>query len=128
MFQVGVYAQNASITIGRGTDCFGRGACSISSESKNNYNASFIQNDDGTTTLRIFRNKINQSVENKIFGVPITVSNFDSLRFILDDSVEIDPNLKSFTAKKQSAQLDSLKAGSYRTRITSEFIDILISN
>ena len=83
-----IVAQNATITIGRGTNCFGRGPCSISIELTNNYNATFMQNPNGTTTLRVFRNKISQNKEHQLFGVTITDLNSSILKFRVDESMK----------------------------------------
>lgn len=119
-------AQNATITIGRGTDCFGRGACSITIEHSNEYNAAFIKNNDGTTTLRIYRQKLNKEDEDRIFGSPITEFNINSLNFRMEEEIPIHQVIEPLSSSANSKELDKLKIGVYATIITANYIDILI--
>jgi len=119
-------AQNAIITIGRGTNCFGRGACSITTENTKSYNASFIHNSDGTTVLRIYRDKLSKEDEDRVLGEPITYSNKSSLQFELVETIFFSQNIKECTSSIKLKQLDSLSAKIYATKITSQFIDITI--
>ena len=69
-----------------------------------------------------------RGAESNIFGKPITAANLESLRFVMEESIVIDPRLRTFTARNEAMQLDSLKAGTYETYITPEYIDIFIPN
>ena len=119
-------AQNATITIGRGTNCFGRGACSITIENSNEYNARFLKNLDGTTTLRIYRQKLNKQDEDRIFGNPITEFNINFLNFRMEEEIPISPAIAPLPSSQNSKELDKLKIGVYATTISSNYIDIHI--
>lgn len=118
------FTQNVKMTIGRGTNCFGRGACSISTENSNNYNANFVQNANGVTSLRIYRDKLTREEEDRVLGVPINSVNQNLLKFVMDEPLVLPENLKQLTAPTRSKQLDTLKQGTYQTVITAAYIDI----
>jgi hypothetical protein len=119
-------AQNVKITIGRGTNCFGRGACSISTESSKNCNAAFIQLANGSVILRIYRKKLSKEEDERVLGEPITSANLNVLKFTMEEPLYFFENIKQFTAPVRSKQLDSLKTGSYSTLITPNHIDITL--
>ncbi len=121
-------AQNVRITIGRGTNCFGRGACSISTESSKNYNAAFIQTANGASILRIYRQKLSKEEDDRVLGEPITSSNLNELEFTMEESLFLSEHIKQLTSPIRSKQLDSLKAGAYATFVTPNYIDITILN
>ena len=122
------FTQNVKLTIGRGTNCFGRGACSISTENSNNYNANFVQNANGVTFLRIYRDKLTKNEEDRVLGVPINSVNQNLLNFIMDEPLILSENLKQLTSPIRSKQLDILKSGTYQTVITPSYIDIKLVN
>jgi len=121
-------AQNATITIGRGTDCFGRGACSITIENSSEYNATFLKNIDGTMTLRIYRLKLTKENEDRLFGVPITEFNIDSLNFRMEEEIPISSATELLPSSINAKELGKLKIGVYSTTITTSYIDIQILN
>lgn len=120
-------AQNATITIGRGTDCFGRGACSITIENSNENNATFINKPDGTTILRILRLKLNKEDEDRILGEAISELNINELRFRMIEEIPIESSTELLPSSLRSKQIEKLKVGVYSTTITANHIDIEIS-
>ena len=125
-----IQAQNATITIGRGTNCFGRGLCSITNtnnERSQEYNTSFIQIDTSIIVLRIYRDKLSKDQLDRIFGKPITSKNQDSLQFVLEESISIPQKLQKYTATDHLKQLAVLGIKTYPTKITKEHIDIIIN-
>lgn len=119
-------AQNANLTIGRGTNCFGRGACSITIENTNQYNATFIKKPDGTTLLRVYRQKLDKQDEDRILGNPITSLNMNSLKFMMEEEIPINPAIIQSFPSSNSKKIDKLKVGVYSTTISTKYIDILI--
>ncbi|MEM7087099.1 MAG: hypothetical protein AAF489_13010 [Bacteroidota bacterium] len=121
-------AQNATITIGRGTDCFGRGACSITIENSNEFNATFFKNHNGTTILRIYRDKLSKENEDRIFGNPITEFNMNSLNFQMEEEIPIHNTIEPSTSSTWPKELNRLKTGIYPTVITMNYIDVQVLN
>lgn len=119
-------SQNATITIGRGTDCFGRGACSISTENSENYNSTLFQNPEGLIILRVHRSKLDQMEEDRIFGEPITPFNINHLQFEMVESISLDENVSFLTSTKKSDQISGISKGFYPTVISDQFVDIVI--
>ena len=119
-------AQNANLTIGRGTNCFGRGACSITIENTNQYNATFIKKPDGTTLLRVYRQKLDKLDEDRILGNPITSLNMNTLKFKMEEEILIYPAIVQSYSTSNWKKIDKLKVGIYPTTITTNYIDILI--
>ncbi len=120
-------SQNATITIGRGTDCFGRGACSINTENTENYNATLFRNSEGLTILRIHRNKLNQHEENRLLGKEITPLNMSLLKFEMLESISFVQEVRQLTSSNPDDQISGMEKGLYPTEITDQFIDIVIA-
>jgi hypothetical protein len=120
--------QNVSLTIGRGTDCFGRGACSITTENSNNYNADVIRMANGKTILRIYRNKLSLEESHRVLGEPITEKNKTTLQFVMENAISLTHDVKQLISQAPSEQPAMLEARNYPTKITDEYIDITIIN
>ena len=120
--------QNVSLTIGRGTDCFGRGACSITTENSNNYNATIVHKTNGKIILRIYRKKLRLEESHRILGEPITGKNRTTLQFVMEEALLLAPDIKQLISQVPSEQSVTLEARIYPTEITDEYIDITINN
>jgi len=120
--------QNISLTIGRGTDCFGRGACSITTENSNNYNASIIHKTNGNIILRIYRKKLRLEESHRVLGEPITGKNRTTLQFVMEDAIPLTHDVIQLIYLTSSEQTVTLEARVYPTKITDEYIDITIFN
>jgi len=125
-------AQNATITVGRGTNCFGRGLCSITNTSISNSssqisNASFIIIKDSITVLRIYRDKLSKDESDRILGEPITSKNIDSLEFIMEEVLSIPTRMQQYTAVDNVQKIRALEIKTYPTEITEKYIDITIT-
>lgn len=118
--------QTVEITIGRGTNCFGRGTCSISTNRIKQFNASFLVANDGGLILRIHRNLLTQSEENRLLEEPIEPSNQNRLLLQLDDYLPFPESVQVLTAHHNSEYLSGLTPGRYRTGITEAFIDVIL--
>ncbi len=126
LVQSNLFAQDLTITIGRGPDCLGRGACDISAEKNATKNAEIITKNNGKIILRLFRKNLSRDEQNRILNQPITSVNQGSLKFQLENDLTISEKIKSLLPYSISNKLHSIKAKSYATEITPEFIDILI--
>jgi len=120
--------QNVSLTIGRGTDCFGRGACSITTENSNNYNATIVHKANGKIILRIYRKKLRLEESHQVLGAPITGKNKTILQFVMEEALLLAPDIKQLISQVPSEQPVTLEARIYPTEITDEYIDITINN
>jgi hypothetical protein len=124
-----IHGQNAKITIGRGTNCFGRGACSIelveNSKAAATSNAVFDLKKN-QIVLRIFREKLNQDEHARLFGQPITSENNSSLQFIMDEAIDIPAGLKQHLFRSFGKTVHQMKKGTYTTNISKESIEITL--
>jgi hypothetical protein len=120
--------QNVSLTIGRGTDCFGRGACSITKENSNNYNATIIHKTNGKIILRIYRKKLGLEESHRVLGEPITGKNRTTLQFVMEEALLLTPDIKQLISQVPSEVPATLEARIYPTEITDEYIDVTINN
>jgi hypothetical protein len=120
--------QNVSLTVGRGTDCFGRGACSINTANSNDYNARVIRMANGKTILRIYRNKLSLEESHRVLGEPITGKNRTTVRFVMEEALLLTPDIKQLISQVPSEEPATLEARIYPTEITDEYIDVTINN
>ena len=129
LLPLSLLAQDSILTVGRGTNCFGRGACSLTSiqnRDSNAINASFIYTADGKTLLRVYRNKLSKDDEIKLLGAAITARNKNTLTFLMEEPLQLTKEITELTSRIKSKQLQELAVGTYTTTISDQFIDIEI--
>ncbi|MEP0266823.1 hypothetical protein [Dokdonia sp.] len=126
------FSQTTMITIGSRTGCTGRGICTITNtpdtdnKTVNTNNASFIHIKEGTTVLRIYRNKLTQDEQDRVLGTSITSKNKDSLQFIMEEALSLSEQVTAIISITRSKQITELEAKTYPTIITEDYIDITI--
>lgn len=109
-------SQEHIATFGKYTGCLRTGGiCTISSppaEAKayHNTNISFIIQKDGSTLLRIYRNKLSKEEEYIIFNKTITTQSKDTLQFTMLEAMPLSENLTAHTASQKSKQITVLDA------------------
>lgn len=122
-------AQNVSVTIGRGTNCFGRGACSIELRDAHDgriANARFILRKDALV-LSIIRSRLSQDESDRVLGRPILSSNTKAEAFYMDESIEIPKVLRQELFRKYGIEINRWKTGTYAAKISEETIEIVFS-
>ncbi|MEL6811450.1 MAG: hypothetical protein AAFP76_08960 [Bacteroidota bacterium] len=125
-----INAQNLRITIGRGTNCFGRGACSIELSSFESRNAAFLTNENGENILRIYREQLSLAEENNILEAPVqnTSTGSNKLKFVLNEPLLFPESIRHISTSKNGENLPFLPPGEYTTSVSRMFIDILLNN
>ncbi len=127
-------SQNTKMSIGRRTGCFGSGACNftmVDETDKNisrDYNATFITGKDGSLILRIIRDRLTEDEASRVLSPPIGKDKGTDKIFLLEESVPLPQEIIAKTSTIKSQQITELKAHSYPTVISKEFIDITIIN
>ncbi len=127
------YSQEHRLEIGTRTGCSGRGICSIISTpdpinktTKNANNASIILTVDGSTVLRVYREKLTQEELDRILGTSILSKSKETSEFIMEEALPLPEEISALTATTRSKQIHILEAKTYPTVITEEYIDITI--
>ncbi|MFC4634783.1 hypothetical protein ACFO3O_12750 [Dokdonia ponticola] len=126
-------SQEYRLEIGTRTGCSGRGICTITSTpnpvdktAKNTNNASIILAANGSTVLRVYREKLTQEELDHILGGPIPSKGKEASEFIMEEALPLPEEIIAITATDKSKQLSVLEAKIYPTVITDEYIDITI--
>lgn len=126
-------SQEHTATFGKNPTCNRQGGIctmqpgSSSSKSENVNNVSIILTKDGATILRIYRERLTQDEEDRIFGVPIVAETKNSLQFTMHEAIALPSEVVAETAVTKSRQLQQLEAKSYPTVVTDKYIDIIIA-
>lgn len=124
------FGQN-ELTFGRhGADCRGSGICSFnvpSSKNQADANSIFIENEDGSITLRIFRDKLTTDDENKLMGTTITEANMRKLSFTMQAALPLPVEIQEILVATKLKNTQELEAKTYPTVIREDYIDITIN-
>ncbi len=120
------------ITTGRRTGCFGSGMCTITKIDENNRqgqaNAILITKKDGSSLLRVYRDRISKRQETNLLGTTITAHNKNSLVFVMEEALPLSSEIKNMTSNLSSRQIQVLPVGNYETIITEKYINIILVN
>lgn len=127
------YSQEYRLEIGTRTGCSGRGICTITSTpdqvdktANNTNNASIFLAVDGSTVLRVYREKLTQEELDHILRAPILSKSKEAPEFVMEESLQLPEEISVLTATTRSKQINVLEAKTYPTVITEEYIDITI--
>lgn len=125
-------SQDHTLNLGNYPDCVRRGGnfCSMTTDrsemGSSDNNISFVHLKEGSTLLRIYREKLTQIEHDLILGEPITSVNINTLTFRLDHSFTFPDSIVEMTSNSKSKQIQTLEAKTYPTKITEKYIDITI--
>lgn len=125
-------SQEYQATFGKNPTCNRQGGIctmlpgSSSSKNANTNNVSVIQTKAGATIIRVYRERLTQEEEDRIFGVPLAAETKNSLQFVMHTAIELPPEIVRATAVTKSRQIQRLEAKTYPTVITDKYIDITI--
>lgn len=121
-----MYGQNLKLTFGRGTDCFGRGACSITQESRNFANAEIIEK-RGALWIRIYTSKLSATELDKL-----NFNHHESVRetfplFTMEEDLIIPTAIQEQLSANLGKSLQTWKSGYYRIQKQGEFTEIQLT-
>ena len=126
-------SQDFTATFGKYTGCLRTGGiCTISeppegdTSAVSNANTSFVTDDNGSTTLRIYRDKLTQEEQDQLLELSIVSTTKNKMQFVMEEALPLSENIKERTAVKKIRQLTVLEAKTYPVIVTDAFIDITI--
>lgn len=125
-------SQEYTATFGKNPTCHRQGGiCTMqsgsgSSKGANSNNVSIIQTKDGATIIRVYRERLTQEEEDRIFGAPIVAETKNSLQFVMHEAIDLPPEIVSVTDMTKSRQIQTLEAKNYPVVISDKYIDITI--
>ena len=126
-------SQEFTTTFAKYPDCKrGRGICDIRTPPEgekstvSNANTSFVTDDNGSTILRIYRDKLTQEEQDQLLELSIVSTTKNKMQFVMEEALPLSENIKERTAVKKLRQLKVLEAKTYPVIVTDAFIDITI--
>jgi hypothetical protein len=123
------FAQTTQVKIGRHGACdSGRGICGIqyqpTAKSSTN-NAVIVNNSDGTIVLRLYKNALNESQIEMLFG-KVLLENSTAETLQIDSTFFLDIETKAAIHQATGSYLNKIDKGSLEAFINDAFIDIIL--